>query len=100
MAVAHLLVHAIYFVLSAGEEYRENKPKELNEIQRHRIIRHHTRQLHRLGCWLPTEKLTPLKECYITHLFITRPKVRTSDLDYPCNVSQLYQMNGEDLHDP
>jgi transposase len=67
VAVAHLLTHAIYYVLSRGEEYRETKAKELNEIQRQRIIRHHTRRLRRLGCWLPVEKLSPLQEWYVTH---------------------------------
>ena len=67
VAVAHMLTHAIYYVLSRGEAYRETKPKELNEIQRQRIIRHHTRRLRRLGCWLPAEKLTPLQEWYVTH---------------------------------
>jgi transposase len=67
VAVAHLLAHAIYFVLSRGEEYRQTKPKELNEIQRQRIIRHHTRRLRRLGCWLPVEKLSPLQEWYVDH---------------------------------
>lgn len=67
VAVAHLLAHAIYYVLSREEEYRETRPKELNEIQRQRIIRHHTRRLRRLGCWLPIEKLSPLQEWYVTH---------------------------------
>ena len=66
VAVAHLLVHAIYAVLSRREQYRPNKPKELNEIQRQRIVRHHTRRLRRLGCWLQPEKLVPLKEWYVT----------------------------------
>ncbi len=66
VAVAHLLVHAIYAVLSRREQYRANTPKELNEVQRQRIIRHHTRRLRRLGCWLHPEKLAPLKEWYVT----------------------------------
>jgi transposase len=75
VAVAHLLAHAIYYVLARGEEYRETRPKELNEIQRQRIIRHHTRRLRRLGCWLPVEKMSPLQEWYVTH--------RIPDIDPP-----------------
>ena len=67
MAVAHMLVYAIYYTLSRQEEYRDSTRPELSEIQRQRIIRHHTRRLRRLGVWLPTEKLTPLKEWYVTH---------------------------------
>ncbi len=67
VAVAHALVKAIYYVLSTGEPYREVKPEVLNEVKRQRIIRHHTRRLRRLGCWLPAEQLTPLKEWYVTH---------------------------------
>jgi len=67
VAVAHALVKAIYYVLSTGEPYREVKSEVLNEVKRQRIIRHHTRRLRRLGCWLPAEQLTPLKEWYVTH---------------------------------
>ena len=66
IAVAHMMALAIYWVLSRGEEYRDNTPKELNEVQRLRLVRHHTRRLRRLGCWLPTEKLTPLQDWYAT----------------------------------
>jgi hypothetical protein len=67
VAVAHALVKTIYYVLSTGEPYRAAKPEELNEVKRQRVIRHHTRRLRRLGCWLPAEQLTPLKEWYVTH---------------------------------
>jgi transposase len=67
VAVAHLLARAIYWVLLKGEAYREPAPEQLQEIKRQRIIRHHTRRLRRLGCWLQPEQLTPLKEWYATH---------------------------------
>lgn len=67
VAVAHLLVHALYHVLSRREAYRANTPEELNEIQRRRLIRHHTRRLRRLGCWLEPDRMTPLKEWYVMH---------------------------------
>jgi len=51
VAVAHALVKAIYYVLATGEVYRENLPQALTEVQRQRVIRHHTRRLRRLGCW-------------------------------------------------
>jgi transposase len=67
VAVAHSLVKAIYWVLSSGEAYREAAVEPLPEAQRQRMIRHHTRRLHRLGCWLGAEQLTPLKEWYVSH---------------------------------
>jgi len=67
VAVAHALVKAIHYVLANGEVYREAQPEVLNEIQRLRMIRHHTRRLRRLGCWLPSEDLAPLKEWYVSH---------------------------------
>jgi transposase len=67
MAIAHMLVYAIYCVLSQKEAYRAVAHPEMNEIQRQRVIRHHTRRLRRLGVWLEPEKLTPLKEWYVTH---------------------------------
>jgi len=51
VAVAHALVKVIYYVLATGEVYRENLPQALTEVQRQRVIRHHTRRLRRLGCW-------------------------------------------------
>ena len=71
VAVAHSLVKAIYWVLSSGEAYREAAVEPLPEAQRQRIIRHHTRRLHRLGCWLGAEQLTPLKEWYVSHCLPT-----------------------------
>lgn len=67
MAVAHMLVYAIYNVLSRGEAYRAIPRGKMDEVQRERVIRHHTRRLRRLGVWLPPEKLTPLKEWYVTN---------------------------------
>lgn len=67
IAVAHMLVYAIYNVLSRGEAYKAVPRAQMNEVQRQRVIHHHTRRLRRLGVWLDPEKLTPLKEWYITH---------------------------------
>jgi transposase len=67
IAVAHLLVYGMYYVLSRKEKYRTVPPAAMNEIQRQKVIRHHTRRLRRLGVWLVPERLTPLKEWYVTH---------------------------------
>jgi transposase len=67
VAVAHSLVKTIFYVLASGQPYREAEPEVLNEIQRQRLIRHHTRRLDRLGCWLSPEKLWPLQQWYTTH---------------------------------
>jgi hypothetical protein len=67
VAVAHALVQAIHFVLATGAPYREPEQEVFKEFQRQRLIRHHTRRLRRLGCWLPVEKLTPLKDWYASH---------------------------------
>ena len=66
VAVAHELVEAIYWVLAKDEDYRSPIPQPLGEVQRQRLIRHHTRRLRRLGGWLPAEKLDPLKEWYVS----------------------------------
>jgi transposase len=66
VAVAHALVKAVYYVLATGTAYRESEPEVLNDIQRQRVIRHHTRRLCRLGCWITPESLSPLKEWYTT----------------------------------
>lgn len=67
VAVAHALVRAVYYVLANQEPYRENPPQPFSDQQRQRVIRHHTRRLRRLGCWLPEEKLAPLQDWYATH---------------------------------
>ncbi len=67
IAVAHVMVKVIYYVLATGEAYRETTPEVLTAVQHQRLIRHHTRRLRRLTSWLPAEKLTPLQEWYVTH---------------------------------
>jgi transposase len=66
VAVAHTLVKAIYYVLATRQPYREAEREPLNEVQRQRVIRHHTRRLRRLGCWLSKETLSPLQEWYVS----------------------------------
>jgi transposase len=67
VVVAHALVKAIYYVLATGQPYREAVPEPPNEAQKQRMIRHHTRRLHRLGCWLSADSLAPIKEWYTSH---------------------------------
>jgi transposase len=71
VAVAHSMVKAIYYVLANRQEYREAEPEPLQETQRQRIIRHHTRRLRRVGGWLPVERLAPLQEWYTNHCLPT-----------------------------
>jgi transposase len=67
VAVAHALGKAIYYVLATRQPFRDAQPEVLNELQRQRLIRHCTRRLRRLGCWLSREKLAPLQEWYASH---------------------------------
>lgn len=67
IAVAHALVKAVHYVLATGQAYRAPAPELVQEATRQRIIRHHTRRLRRLGCWLRIEKLEPLQDWYATH---------------------------------
>lgn len=78
MAVAHMLAHAIFWVLDRKEAYRPHARPELNQSQKQRVIRHHTRRLRRLGVWLPPDRLTPLQDWYVTHCApeIETPKKR------------------------
>jgi transposase len=79
VAVAHQLVEAIYWVLIRNEPYRSPLRQPLTEVQKQRLIRHHTRRLRRLGGWLPAEHLAPLKDWYVSHcvpLVETQPKRR------------------------
>jgi transposase len=51
VAVAHKLVEAIYFVLSTRRPYVDTvEPPP--PVRVHRLVRHHTRRLRKLGCWL------------------------------------------------
>jgi hypothetical protein len=76
VAVAHSLARAIYYVLSKREAYRQPDAEVLSEVKRQRIIRHHTRRLGRLGCWLDKDTLTPLQQWYVTHCI---PEIDTSE---------------------
>jgi transposase len=52
VAVAHSLVHAIYYVLSTRKPFLDTAepPRKATTVQR--LIRHHTRRLKKLSCWL------------------------------------------------
>lgn len=67
VAVAHALVKAIHYVLANRQPYRDAPPELLTEVKRQRSIRHHTRRLRRLGCWLRVERLIPLQAWYAAH---------------------------------
>ena len=67
VAVGHALVKAVYYVQAKKEPYRENAREPLSENQHRRVVRHHTRRLRRLGCWLSEAQMTPLQEWYSTH---------------------------------
>lgn len=51
VAVAHALAQAIYHVLSTRRPYIDTaEPPRTSKVKR--LIRHHTRRLRKLGCWL------------------------------------------------
>lgn len=51
VAVAHKLVEAIYLVLSTRRPYVDTvEPPP--PVRLYRLVRHHTRRLRKLGCWL------------------------------------------------
>lgn len=52
VAVAHALAQAIYHVLSTRRSYIDTAepPHSITKVKR--LIRHHTRRLRKLGCWL------------------------------------------------
>jgi len=52
VAVAHKLVEAIYYVLSTRRSYIDTSEPPRSTSQVKRLIRHHTRRLRKLGCWL------------------------------------------------
>jgi hypothetical protein len=49
VAIAHNLLVVIYHVLNQGKPYQERGAPVLDERQRRKFIRHHTRCLGRLG---------------------------------------------------
>lgn len=59
VAVAHTLLILAFRVLSTGEPYRENGAPPMDERQRQRLIRHHTRRLGKLGIAVASSAPTP-----------------------------------------
>lgn len=58
VAVAHKLVEAIYYVLSLRRPYIDTaEPPTAARVNR--LIRHHTRRLRKLGCWLQQTTQSP-----------------------------------------
>ena len=58
VAVAHKLVEAIYFVLSTRRPYIDTIEPPTT-VRVNRLIRHHTRRLRKLGCWLQQTSQDP-----------------------------------------
>jgi transposase len=52
VAVAHALVQAIYYVLSTRRPFIDTAEPPRNATKVKRLIRHHTRRLRNLDCWL------------------------------------------------
>lgn len=52
VAVAHALVQAIYYVLSTRRPYVDTAEPPRSATRVNRLIRHHTRRLRKLSCWL------------------------------------------------
>lgn len=52
VAVAHALAQAIYHVLSVRRPFTDTVEPPRSTTQVKRLIRHHTRRLRKLGCWL------------------------------------------------
>jgi transposase len=58
VAVGHKLVEAIYYVLSTRRPYIDTvEPPTAGRVNR--LIRHHTRRLRKLGCWLQQTTQNP-----------------------------------------
>jgi transposase len=56
IATAHLLTLQLYKALATGNPYTENAQTELTTTQAQRLIRHHSRRLKKLGCWLSAHR--------------------------------------------
>jgi transposase len=52
VAVAHALIQAVYYVLSTRTPFVDTAEPAQNPATVRRLIRHHTRRLRKLGCWL------------------------------------------------
>lgn len=52
VAVAHALIQAVYYVLSTRQPFVDTAEPPRSPTTVRRLIRHHTRRLRKLSCWL------------------------------------------------
>jgi len=52
VAVAHALIQAVYYVLSTRQPFVDTAEPPRSPTTVRRLIRHHTRRLRKLNCWL------------------------------------------------
>jgi transposase len=52
VAVAHARIQAVYYVLSTRQPFVDTAEPPRSPATVRRLIRHHTRRLRKLGCWL------------------------------------------------
>ena len=49
VALAHSLLTLVYAMLKEGRPYREPDPGQMHELERAKLVRHHTKRLQQLG---------------------------------------------------
>src|SRR6185312_7707813 len=59
---AHALIQAVYYVLSTRKPFVDTAEPPRSPATLNRLIRHHTRRLRKLSCWLQnTTQIEPAK---------------------------------------
>jgi hypothetical protein len=49
VALAHSLLELVYAILKEGRAYQEPDPAQMHELEKTKLIRHHTKRLRQLG---------------------------------------------------
>ena len=49
VALAHSLLQLVYAILKEGRAYQEPDPAQMHELEKAKLIRHHTKRLRELG---------------------------------------------------
>jgi transposase len=85
IAIAHSLLELVYALLSERRAYREPDPKQMHELEKAKLVRHHAKRLRQLGA---DETLVGELVARLTATPACSPEGKQADASEPQRISK------------
>jgi len=87
LAIAHSLLRVIYVLLKERRAYREPDPSAMHQLERTKLVRHHTRRLRQLGA---NESLIEELIAQLNDSAELSPEEKQAEIDTPQRTRKTY----------